>query len=78
MSLRFRGFPKIRGTLLGVPLIRTNYRILGSILGSPLLGNYQKRIYIYVYMFVCVCTHTYIMFRVFPYIHIRTHFLVCL
>ena len=36
---RFRwGFPKIRSTLLGVPIIRIN-SILGSILGSPYLGK---------------------------------------
>ena len=35
-GLRFIwGFPKIRGTILGVPIIRTIYSILGSILGSP-------------------------------------------
>ena len=33
------GFAKIRGTILGVP----NYSILGSILGSPILGNYYMR-----------------------------------
>ena len=32
------GFPKIRGTLLGVPIIRT-YSILGSTLGSPYFGK---------------------------------------
>ena len=35
---KFWGFPKIRGTLLGVPIIRIN-SILGSILGSPYLGK---------------------------------------
>ena len=34
------GFPKIRGTFLGVP-IHKDYSILGSILGSPYLGNYH-------------------------------------
>ena len=33
------GIPKIRGTLLGVPIIR--HSILGSKLGSPILGNYH-------------------------------------
>ena len=32
------GFPKSRGTILGVPIIR-NYSILGSILGSPYFGK---------------------------------------
>ena len=31
-------FPKIRGTLLGVPIIRTIV-FLGSILGSPYYGE---------------------------------------
>ena len=31
------GFPKIRGTFLGVPIIRIS--ILGSILGSPYFGK---------------------------------------
>ena len=36
------GFPKIRGTILGVPIIRIIvYSILGSRLGSPHLGNYH-------------------------------------
>ena len=30
-----RGFPKLRGTIFGVPIIRVSCRILGSILGSP-------------------------------------------
>ena len=34
------GFPKIRGTLFGVPY-NGDYSILGSILGSPILGNYH-------------------------------------
>ena len=36
------GFPQIRGTILGVPIIRTS--ILGSILGSLLLGNYHMKV----------------------------------
>ena len=32
------GFPKIRGTILGVPIIR-NYRIFGSISRSPHFGK---------------------------------------
>ena len=31
--------PKIRGTYLRVPIIRKDYSILGSILGSPYLGK---------------------------------------
>ena len=38
-----RGFPKIRGTILGVPIIK-DYSILGSVLGSPYLGNYHTSI----------------------------------
>ena len=34
------GFPKIRGTILGVSR-RKDYSILGSILGSLILGNYH-------------------------------------
>ena len=34
------GFPKIRGTILGVPIVRTIV-YWGSILGSPILGNYH-------------------------------------
>ena len=33
-----RGFPKIRGTILGVPIIRITV-FLGSMLGSPYLGK---------------------------------------
>ena len=36
------GFPKIRGTLLGVPYNK-DYSILGSILGSPYLGKLPCR-----------------------------------
>ena len=36
-------FPRIRGTLLGVPIIRTIYSILGSILGSPSFGKLPFR-----------------------------------
>ena len=39
-GLSIWGFPKIRGTLLGVPIIRIN-SILGSILASPIKGNYH-------------------------------------
>ena len=38
MLLLTRGFPKTRGTVLGVPIIRA-YGILGPILGPPILGN---------------------------------------
>ena len=34
------GFPKIRGTLIGVPILRTII-LGGSILGSLILGNYR-------------------------------------
>ena len=37
------GFPKIRGTFLGSPH-NEEYSILGSILGSPILGNYHIHI----------------------------------
>ena len=37
---RQRGFPKIRGTLLGVPIIGITV-FEGSILGPPILGNYH-------------------------------------
>ena len=33
------GFPKIRGTFLGVPIINTDDSILGCILGSPYSGK---------------------------------------
>ena len=33
------GIPKIRGTLLGVPITRVIYSILGSIFGSPSFGK---------------------------------------
>ena len=36
---RIWGFPKIRGTLLGVLIIRINYSIWGSILGFPHFGK---------------------------------------
>ena len=35
-----RGFPKIRGTIFGDPNYKV-YSIWGSILGSPILGNYH-------------------------------------
>ena len=54
MGLGFRGFPKIRGTVLGVPLIRTNYSILGSMLGCPYFGKLPK-----TYIYICICPHTY-------------------
>ena len=34
------GFPKLRGTLFGGPHNK-DYSILGSILGSTILGNYH-------------------------------------
>ena len=34
------GFPKIRGTILGVPIIRTIV-FWGLYWGPPILGNYQ-------------------------------------
>ena len=34
------GFPKIRGTILGVPIMRIIV-FGGFILGSPILGNYH-------------------------------------
>ena len=34
------GFPKIRGTILGVPIIRTMV-FWGLYWGPPILGNYQ-------------------------------------
>ena len=37
------GFPKIRGTLLGVPTIRTIV-FLGLYWGPPILGNYHMGI----------------------------------
>ena len=39
-------FPKIRNTLLGVPTIIRDYSILGSILGPPILGNYDILSYV--------------------------------
>ena len=44
ISLRtIQGFPKKRGTLVGLPIIRTTCSILGSMLylGPPIQGNYQ-------------------------------------
>ena len=35
------GFPKLRGTIFGIPIINKDYSILGSILGSPYFGNYH-------------------------------------
>ena len=35
--MRYMGFPKIRGTFLGIP--SKDYSQLGSILGSPYLGK---------------------------------------
>ena len=37
------GFPKIRGTILGVPVRRTIDSILGSILGFPYFGKLPHR-----------------------------------
>ena len=39
LGLRFWGFPKIRGTILGVPILRTIV-YLGLYWGPPILGNY--------------------------------------
>ena len=36
--------PKIRGTFLGVPIINKDDNILGSILGSRILGNYHFKV----------------------------------
>ena len=41
------GFPKIRDTILGIPM-KKDYSILGSILGFFILGNYHIYIYIYI------------------------------
>ena len=38
-----QGLPKIRGTFLGVPIIRTVV-FLGLYWGHPTLGNYQYRV----------------------------------
>ena len=38
------GFPKIRGTILGVPIIGT--RVLGSMLGSPIFGKVPRGVYL--------------------------------
>ena len=38
------GFPKIRGTILGVPIIRTVI-YLGLYWGPPILGNYHVKFY---------------------------------
>ena len=40
LSFPIWGFPKIRATILGVTYNK-DYSILGSILGSPILGNYH-------------------------------------
>ena len=40
LSRAKRGFPKIRGTFLGVPIIRTIV-FWGLYWGPPFLGNYQ-------------------------------------
>ena len=49
------------GTLLGAPLNK-DYDVLGSILGSPLLGNYHiDYMYIYIcywFIHVFVCMYT--------------------
>ena len=37
----YGGFPTLRGTFFGGPYNR-DYNLLGSLLGSPILGNYQK------------------------------------
>ena len=42
------GFPKIRGTLLGIPIIRTIV-FWGLYWGPDILGNYHMYIYTYVY-----------------------------
>ena len=40
VAVTIRRFPKIRGTLLGFPIIRIiYYSIFGSILGSPYFGK---------------------------------------
>ena len=39
MKTSIWGFPEIRVTLLGVPIIRIVFCIFGSILGSPYLGK---------------------------------------
>ena len=36
------GFPKIEGTFFGGPRKSKDHRILGSVLGSPYLGNYLR------------------------------------
>ena len=40
------GLPKIRGTFLGGPYNK-HYSIMGFILGSPILGNYQMFLWAY-------------------------------
>ena len=43
------GFPKIRGTILGVPIIRIII-YWGLYWGPPILGNYHIYIYIHTYI----------------------------
>ena len=61
------GFPKIRGTILGFPIIKDkDYSIWGSILGSPHFG---KLPYINCYECICLCIN--IGFRVAGYTYLR-------
>ena len=41
---RYMGFPKVRGTFLGVPIIRT-IMFWGLYWGPLIVGNYHIRIY---------------------------------
>ena len=40
IQVHLLGFPKIRGPLLGIPIIRLII-FLGSIMGFPIRGNYH-------------------------------------
>ena len=42
-----------QGCHYGVPIIRISTYILGSILGSPILGNYQVREPYFAVVFLC-------------------------
>ena len=60
--------PKIKGTLLGVPIIRT--KIFWGLLGSPYFG---KLPYIYIYIYGHIHIHIYIYIYIFPhYYALRT------